>query len=50
MESKKELSGRHFDNNDDVAVARDHLLEVQDNEFCKEQSGGSMCAGLSVQM
>lgn len=33
---KKELSGRHFENND-VITTVDHLLEVQDTDFCKEE-------------
>ncbi len=27
---KKELSGRHFNSDDDVIIAEDHFLEVQE--------------------
>lgn len=33
---KKELSGRHFDSDDDVMAASDPFLEVQDSDFFKE--------------
>lgn len=32
---KKELSGHHFDNNDEVITAVDYFLKVQDTDFCK---------------
>lgn len=38
QEKKWELSGRHFDSNDDdVIAALDHFLEAHDADFSKEE-------------
>lgn len=36
IKMKKELSGRRFDNNDEVIAAVDYCLKVQDTDFYKE--------------
>lgn len=33
---KKEFSGHHFDNNDEVIAAVDYFLRVQDTDFYKD--------------